>query len=259
MVCISCRTSLCCPLMELKNRVVFVTGGAKRIGKAIALAFAERGCHVSISYRSSEAEASATIEQVKNLGVKALAVRGDVSNPEDVRRWKVEIEKELGTVNILINNASIFNRTLWPDIGNEEWDQHLDTNLKGPFLCAQAFGPEMVKAGIGKIINLVDHMGEHPNRPDFIPYAVSKAGLISLTKALAKTLAPQVQVVGIGPGAILWPEEIAESDKKNLLAGIPAGRIGDVNDIAHTVRHVCEGTDYISGGIIYVDGGRAIS
>ncbi len=244
--------------MEIAGKVAWVTGGAKRVGREIAVTLAEHGCYVAINYRSSSKEALEAIEKIKRFGVKSFATQGDVALRKDVERMVLEIEKNVGPIDILINNASIFKRTPWPDISEEDWNEHLNINLKGPFLCAQATGAKMVIRGAGKIINIVDWAGERPYR-HYMPYCVSKAGLICLTKSLAKELAPQVQVNAIGPGPVLLPEETTKEERAKVLKSVPLQREGSPKDIANAVLFLVEGTDFATGSIIYVDGGRLIA
>jgi len=241
--------------VELKGKVSLVTGGAKRVGKSITLALAGRKSDVAITYLTSSAEASGTVKELRKLGVKALALQGDVSKKADVERIVATVEKDLGPIDVLVNNASIFEKTPWPGISEEQWDSLLDVNLKGPFLLAQILGPRMSERQRGKIINLVDGAGDRPY-PAFIPYCVSKAGLISLTKALAIALAPHVQVNAIAPGAVLFPETASEHHKKSVLDSTLLGKEGTPEDIARTVLFLVEGTDFATGSVCYIDGGR---
>ncbi|HLG20564.1 MAG TPA: SDR family oxidoreductase [Bdellovibrionota bacterium] len=244
--------------MNLKKQVALITGGARRVGREIALALAERGCHVAISYRTSNSEANSTVDDLREFGVKALAMKADVSNKSDVNRMRADVEKTIGPVTVLVNNAAIFERTPWPGISEESWDRHIDANLKGPFLCAQAFGPGMVERKLGKIINIVDWAAERPYT-GYIPYCVSKAGLICLTKALAKTLAPHVQVNAVGPGPVMLPEDMPKEERDAVLKAIPLKREGSPRDVANAVLFLVEGTDFATGSVVYVDGGRLIA
>ncbi len=243
--------------MELKGKVALVTGGIKRVGRAVALTLAEHGCHVAVNYRTSKKEAEDTVAEIEKRGTKGLGVQADSSKKSDIVRLAAEIEKKLGPVDLLINSASIFEKTPWPDISEEDWDRHLTINLKGPFLCAQQFGPGMVKRKKGKIINIIDWAAERPYT-GYIPYSVSKTGLLALTKVLAKTLAPHVQVCGVSPGPVLLPEEMSKEERAEVLELTPLRREGSPQDVANAVLFLVEGTDFATGSVVYVDGGRLV-
>ena len=244
--------------MKLEGRVVLVTGGAKRIGATIALALARRGAHVAISYRTSSGEARETVTAIERTGVRALAVRAELSNASDVKRMIERIARTFGRLDILVNSASAFARTPFAKLTERDWNQMLDTNLKGPFLCALSASHLMRRHGGGKIINLADWAGVKPYR-DYLPYCVSKSGVIGLTKALAKELAPTIQVVAIAPGPILPPHDMSRAEQHRIAARVPLKRWGSPQDIANTVLFLIEGTDFMTGSVVFVDGGQLIA
>jgi NAD(P)-dependent dehydrogenase (short-subunit alcohol dehydrogenase family) len=166
--------------------------------------------------------------------------------------------RTFGSIEILVNNAAIFYKTPFQKIKETDWDRHMDINLKGTFLCSHKVGLEMLKKEQGKIINIADWAGLRPYR-GYIPYCVSKAGVICLTQALAKTLAPHVQVNCIAPGPMLLPEDMSENEIKEIIQGTPLKRIGSPEDIAKTVLFLIEGSDFITGATYHVDGGRYIA
>ena len=243
--------------MILEGRAALVTGGAKRIGRAIAFALAHRRADVIISYQHSRAEAQRTVEELTELGVRAAAIRADVSRARDAQRLVAEARRRLGRLDVLVNNASIFERTPFASLTERGWDRHLDTNLKGPFLCALHAGRIMRRQRSGKIINLADWAGERPYA-DYLPYCVSKAGVIGLTKALARELAPHVQVVAIAPGPILPPARMSRAEHDRAVRRVPLKRWGSPDDVANAVLFAIEGTDFMTGTTLYVDGGRSI-
>ncbi|MFH1018912.1 MAG: SDR family oxidoreductase [Pseudomonadota bacterium] len=243
--------------MDLQGKVALVTGGAKRVGRTIALALASKGCHVGFSYNTSKSEAKDTLAEIRNLGVKADSVRGDISRPADIKKIVRDVETHLGPIDILINSASIFERTPWPEIQEKTWDRHLTVNLKAPFLMAREVAPGMVRRGRGKIVNIVDWATERPYK-HYLPYLVSKAGLVCLTKALARELAPAVQVNGVAPGPVLLPEAMTDSERQAILKATPLRREGSPTDVANAVLFLVEGTDFATGTILHVDGGRLI-
>ncbi len=235
-----------------------VTGGAKRVGRAIALALAGRGAHVAISYRTSAADARATVRDLKQLGVRAVAIKTDVSRAADVRRLVAGTVKQLGRLDVLVNSAAVFFKTPWATLTERDWDRTIDANLKGPFLCSLAAGRVMQQRGGGKIINIADWAGIRPYN-DYLPYCVSKAGVIALTKTLARALAPTVQVVAIGPGPVALPEDFSAEERARLIKRVPLKRLGAPSDIAATVVFLVEGTDFMTGSLVLVDGGQLIA
>jgi NAD(P)-dependent dehydrogenase (short-subunit alcohol dehydrogenase family) len=243
--------------MQLKDRTALVTGGAVRVGRAIALALAGRGARVAITYRSSAAEAEQTVADLTRLGVEARAFRCDQGCPEEVEQCVAEVEDALGPVDVLVNSAAIFRRTPLTEATLDDWDDHLNVNLRGPWLFCRHFGPRMQTRGSGAIVNMIDIAAEQPF-PSYLPYSVSKAGLAALTKGLARALAPEVRVNGIAPGTVLWPDDYSEEQKEKVLARIPLARAGSAEDIAASVLFLLEGSDFINGVILPVDGGRSL-
>ena len=243
--------------MTLRDRVVLVTGGAVRIGRAIALALAERGAHVAITYLSSEAQARRTLDQLRNLGSDAVAIRADVSQSADVRRLMQRLRARYRRLDVLVNSAAIFERTPLATLTDTQWQRHLQINLTGPFLCALHASKLMKRHG-GKIVNIADWAGERPYL-DYLPYCVSKAGVIALTKGLAKELAPKIQVIAIAPGPILPPPDMSPTARARAVKRVPLQRWGEPKDIANTVIFAVEGTDFMTGSTIYVDGGRMVA
>lgn len=244
--------------MILRGRVALVTGGAIRVGQAIALTLARHHAHVIISYRTSRPAAIQTVAKLRAQGVRAHAIRADVSRAAGVRALMHTIERQFGRLDVLVNCAAIFERTPLSALTERDWDRHLNTNLKGPFLCALFASRLMRKHGGGKIINLADWAGERPYR-DYLPYCVSKAGVIALTKALAKELAPAIQVVAIAPGPILPPPDMTPAERKRVITRVPLKRWGSPHDIANAVVFAIEGTDFMTGTTLFVDGGQLIA
>lgn len=244
--------------VQASGKIALVTGAARRVGKAIALALAQRGAHVAISYNRSADEARQAVQEIEAHGVRGLAVRGDIRRSGEVNAMVAQVIEHFGRIDILVNNASNYYKTPFPDLTEEQWDDLVDTNLKGTFLVAKRVGDEMLKAGSGKIINLADWAGFRPYK-DYIPYCVAKAGVIALTKALAKTLAPNIQVNAVAPGPVLLPEEFDDRVREAVVRATPLQRIGSPDDIAQTVVFLIEGSDFITGATIVVDGGRLIA
>jgi pteridine reductase len=244
--------------MELRGRWALVTGAAKRVGRSIALALAERGANVVIHYNSSADEAAATVKAIEALGVRSLALRAELSRPDDVARLAREAEEHAGRVDVLVNNASNYIRAPFDRLTEAIWDASLDVNLKAPFLLSWHLGRAMKARGEGRIVNLADWAGERPYN-DYLPYCVAKAGLVCLTKALAKALAPEVLVNAVAPGPVLPPEDLGEAERQAIMRVTPLRRFGRPDDVARTVRFLAEEADFSTGALFMVDGGRLIA
>ena len=244
--------------MILRDRVVLVTGGAKRVGHAIARRMAQRQARVVISYRTSAAEAHATLDALERTGIEAMAIRADLTREADVKRLIERIARRFGRLDVLVNSAATFTRTPFATLTQRAWDLTLDANLKGPFLCALHAAKLMRRHGGGKIINMADWAGVRPYR-HYLPYCVSKAGVIGLTKALAKELAPAIQVNAIAPGPMLPPPGMSVRERRRIAQRVPLARWGSPEDIANTVLFLIEGTDFMTGSVVFVDGGQLIA
>lgn len=235
-----------------------VTGGAKRIGREIALALARRGCHVAITYRSSRRAAEAAAAAIRRKGVRALAIEADQRDPDQVKEAVRRIQSEFGRLDVLINNASSFYPTPLGTVTEAQWEDLIGTNLAGPWRFAQAAAPGMKRRGLGKIINIVDAAAFSP-WPSYLPYCAAKGGLVTLTWGLAKALAPRVQVNGIAPGPILMPKKVGPAERKRAIEKTLLKRPGDPKDITAAVLFLLEGSDFVTGVILPVDGGRLLA
>ena len=240
--------------MEIEGKVALVTGGAKRLGRHIALALAQRGAELVIHYRESVREAQEVLALLKKAGGKPVAVPGDVSNAGDVDRIVETAMQAFGRIEILVNSAALFYRTPFESLTEADWDRLLSVNLKGPFLLCRKVGSVMLQQGRGKIVNLADIAGLRA-WAEFIPYAVSKAGVIALTQGLAKALAPTVQVNAVAPGAVLLPEGTAPEERQRAIRRIPLARLGSPEDIVRAVVYLIE-NDFVTGEVLVVDGGQ---
>ncbi len=243
--------------MELRGRTALVTGAARRVGRAIALALAGRGMDIVIHYKGSASEARAAAEAVEGLGRRAVMVQADLAQPEEVEALADRAIQAFGTIDVLVNSAALFYRTPLEKITCQEWEQFLRVNLTGPFFLARRLGLFMRQRGEGKIVNVTDIAGMRP-WADFLPYCVSKGALITLTRGLAKALAPEVQVNAVAPGSVLLPEEYGEKEREAIVRATLLKRIGDPADVAKTVLFLVEGSDFITGQVVVVDGGRSI-
>lgn len=243
--------------MKLKGKVALVTGSAKRVGRAIALSLARKGVHVAIHYRTSPKEANSVVSEARKYGVKARAIKADLSNVSEVENLVSETLKVFGRLDILVNSASLYGKHLLEQVSESHWDAHLDTNLKGPFFLAQAAAQAMKKQKAGKIVNIIDSDVAKPYK-HYLPYLVSKAGMVGLTHCLAIELAPEIQVNGISPGPVLMQKDWGPKTIQAILKVTPLKRIGSPTDIANAVLFCLEGTDFMTGAIIPVDGGQHI-
>ncbi|MDR7857720.1 3-oxoacyl-[acyl-carrier-protein] reductase [Tissierella sp.] len=247
--------------MGLNNKVALITGGSRGIGKEIALELARNGVHIAISYVNNIAKANEVVGEIKSHGVKAIAIGANVSVEEDVTEMIKVIEESLGTIDILVNNAGVTKDNLLIRMKSEDWDEVMDVNLKGTFLCTKAVSRIMMKKKYGKIINITSVVGIIGNAGQG-NYSASKAGVIGFTKSMARELASRgIRVNGIAPGFIStdMTEVLKDEIKDTMLKAIPLNSFGNPRDIANLVVFLSsEKSDYITGQIINVDGGMAM-
>jgi NAD(P)-dependent dehydrogenase (short-subunit alcohol dehydrogenase family) len=244
--------------MELRGRWALVTGAAKRVGRAIARELARHGANVVVHYHTSAAEAASAVQELEALGVQAFALRAELARTEDVTQLARDVELRTGGVAVLVNNASNYFRVPFDELTEPVWDLSLDVNLKAPFLLSWHLGRAMKARGEGRIINLADWAAERPYN-DYLPYCVSKAGIICLTKALAKALAPEVQVNAVSPGPVLPPDDVGAAERQGIVRATPLKRFGTPDDVARCVRFLAEEADFSTGAVFLVDGGRLIA
>lgn len=244
--------------MELKGRVTLVTGAGVRLGRAIALELATAGATVAVHCASSADEAAEVVAAIQSAGGQADSFRLDLSETAALPVLVDQVMHQFGRLDVLVNNAAIFPRTPFETATEADWDRVMAINLKAPFFLAQAAARPMRAQGAGKIVNLADISAERP-WSGYLPYCISKAGIVALTRGLARALAPNIQVTAVAPGAILFPENTSLEEKERLLRAVPLGREGDPSDIARTVRFLIEGSDYITGVVLPVDGGRSVA
>lgn len=247
--------------MKLNGKNAMVTGGSRGIGRAIALALAAAGANVIINYSSNEAKAAEVVEEIEALGVKGLALKADIADAQAVKNMFQQIEESFDKVDILINNAGITKDNLLIRMKEADWDQVMDVNLKGAFLCTKAVVRNMIKQRSGKIINISSVVGVTGN-PGQANYCASKAGIIGFTKSLARELAGKgINVNAVAPGFIEtdMTAQLPEELKNEMLAGIPLRRFGSPRDIADTVVFLSsDHSGYITGQVIGVNGGMAL-
>jgi NAD(P)-dependent dehydrogenase (short-subunit alcohol dehydrogenase family) len=237
---------------SLSGRVALVTGAAKRLGRAMALRLAQEGADAVIHYRSSAAEAQTAVDEIEKLGRRAVAIRADLTQVSEIRRLFDEAAKHFGRLDILINSAANFLPASIISTTEEIWDASLDANLKAPFFCAQAAAP-LLRRTKGTIINFAD-TGGLLGWPGYIPHSISKAGVVMLTKVLAKALAPDVRVNAVAPGTITMAGDPPEWEQEFIKLA-PLRRTGTPSDISDAVLYLIH-AKFITGQTLVVDGGR---
>jgi len=243
--------------MELRGRWALITGAARRVGRAIARELAVHGASVVVHYHTSADEAGAAVAELRGLGVEAIALAADLADAAAVAALADAAEARTGGIAVLVNSASNYLRRAFDDLDEAVWDASLDVNLKAPYLLATRLGRAMRARGEGAIVNIADWTGERPY-PDYLPYCVSKAGLVSLTRGLARALAPSVRVNAVAPGPVLLPEDFTPAQADAVRRATPLQRIGTAEDVARCVRFLVAEAAYTTGALIHVDGGRGI-
>ena len=228
--------------MELADKVVVITGAARRVGRAIALHLAEHGCHVALHYGRSAGEADEVADRIRGMGRCCTLVAGDLAVPSVPGRVVDAVIAEHGRIDALVNNAAVFPPTPLDALTPDAFAQILQVNLIAPVMLAAAVWPHFQKAGAGKVVNIVDIYAERPWER-YIAYCASKAGLVNATRALARAMAPVVQVNAVAPGIAIFPEDADDESRRRILA---------------RVRFLLGDADYVTGQVIAVDGGRSI-
>jgi NAD(P)-dependent dehydrogenase (short-subunit alcohol dehydrogenase family) len=241
----------------LQGQVAVVTGAGRRIGRVIALTLARAGASIVVHYNESKEGAQAAVREIEALGVQALAAPADVSRSRQVAAMFRVVEKRFGRLDLLVNNAGIFFPVKWDKLSEDDWDEVLGVNLKGAFFCAQAAARIMQRQGHGRIV-IISSLGGLQAWPDYIHYCASKAGVLSLTRSLAKALAPHIQVNSVAPGTILFPGEKRDGQMEKIIHSTPLRKAGRPEDIAEMVLFLATRSDFITGQVFVVDGGKSI-
>jgi 3-oxoacyl-[acyl-carrier protein] reductase len=247
--------------MSLEGKAALVTGASRGIGREIALELARQGANVAVNFSGSEAKANEVVDEIKALGRDAVAIKCDVSNTQEVTEMvKVSIDR-FGKLDILINNAGITRDNLLMRMKEEEWDDVINTNLKGVFLCTKAVTRQMMKQRVGRIINIASVVGVSGN-PGQANYVAAKAGVIGLTKTTAKELASRnITVNAVAPGFITtdMTDKLSEEVKAEMLKQIPLARLGEAKDIAKITAFIAsDDSSYITGQTFHVNGGMVM-
>ena len=237
-------------------RVALVTGGARRVGRAIVERLAAAGFEVAFTWHSSQREAEELLETLKRFGRRAMAIRADLTNPDAAVHVAAEFRASFNRLDLLVNNAAIYEPSALTDVEATQMSRLWTIHVLSPMLlCRELAG--LLRSTGGHVVNMVDLMVEKP-WPRYLGYCVSKAGLWNLTLGLARELAPEVTVNGIAPGVVEWSESESSEVKERYLRRVPLGRAGTPGDVAELVHFLCTEGRYITGQVIRLDGGRSV-
>jgi pteridine reductase len=241
------------------RKTALVTGAAARIGAEVSKTLHRRGCDVLVHYNSSESPALELVDELNAERINsAFPAQADLSSPNGLEQLAGEARKHFERLDILVNNASRFYPTVMGQTKAWQWDDLLNSNLRGPYFLVQELLEELQTAG-GNVINIIDIHAERP-MPGHAVYCMSKAGLAMMTQALAQELGPSIRVNGVSPGAILWPANEPDSQEKQaILEKVVLKRVGDPADIASAVAYLALDAPYVTGQILAVDGGRSLN
>ena len=245
--------------MILKGKTVLITGG-RRVGAHLARAVAQRGANVALSYFMSRDKIEATVAEVRALGVRAAAIAADLRKPADAEQLVAQTVAELGSIDVLVNMASEFHPKPFDELQPADFDDGIASNLKAPYLVAVAAASAMRKQPVvdgiqGKIVNFADWAVDRPYK-NFLPYFIAKGGIVAMTKALAVELAPTIAVNAIAPAMIDPPPNLSPADIEGIRQAAPLKRIGTPADAVNLVLYLLEGTDFTTGNVYRIDGGR---
>lgn len=237
---------------SLRGKTVLITGAARRIGALLALTAVRAGASLILHHNRSSVEAQELTNEVRKMGGTITVISADFADPQRINDFAKSVFSQ-NQVDILINNASIFQPVSFLETTLDTWQRHMDINLTVPFLLSQAFARALPSEKKGRIINIVDWRAFRPGA-DHFPYTISKAGLAALTNAMAATLAPQISVNAVAFGAILPPTDGTKAEI--FLKHVPSGRLATPEEVSQTFLFLMAGPEYITGDIIYLDGGR---
>jgi pteridine reductase len=236
-------------------RAALVTGAGRRVGRAIAVGLAQAGFDIAVHYHGSEAGAKETLADITRTGRRGTLLRADLRDPRAARGLADRAVEALGGLAVLVNSAAVMVRQPVEEVTPEGWDATLDLNLRAAFFVAQGALPHLRRTH-GKIVNVADVAAFEP-WPAYVPHCVSKAGVVMLTKGLARALAPDITVNAVAPGPVLLPDEWDEATRRHFAETTPLGRLGTPDDVVLAVRFLLE-SEYATGTVLVVDGGRLL-
>jgi pteridine reductase len=239
----------------LSGRVALVTGAAKRLGRHVALRLAQEGVDVAVHYGKSAAEANDLVREIERLGLRSAAFRAELANIAEINQLVADAVAFFGRMDILINSAANFIETKFPETTEATWDASLDTNLKAPFFCCQVAAPHLARSGHGVIINFAD-VGGLLGWREFVPHSISKAGIVMMTRVLAKELAPNIRVNAIAPGTITMPGD-PPGWEALYIRQAPMRRSGRPEELADAVMYLIR-AEFVTGHVLVLDGGRSL-
>jgi pteridine reductase len=235
--------------------VALVTGGARRVGRAIALALADRGLDIVVHYNSGAGDAADTVAAIRARGVRAELLHADLSDVSAAQALPGRAHAVFGGLHVVVNSAAMMLRTPIGAVTPAEWDTMFALNLRSPFFVSQAAAP-LLAPRRGVIVNIAD-LAAYETWPAYVPHAITKAGVVQMTRGLARALAPDVRVNAVAPGAVLLPDDWNAETADRLAGTTPLRRLGSAEDVAQAVVYLCEAS-YVTGEVIIVDGGRHI-
>ena len=241
--------------MKLSGRVALVTGAGHRVGRAIAVALGAQGMRIAVHYNASADGAQETAKQIVAAGGEATIFAGDLTDASQAPTLIASVVDAFGSLDVLVNSAAVMVRTPFGEVRPEQWDDIMALNVRAPFFLAQAAAPHLRRVK-GVIVNIAD-LAAFETWPAYLPHGLSKAGVVYLTRSLARVLAPDVRVGGIAPGTVLLPENWSEADAQRLRETTPLAREGSPDDVTRTVLFILA-SDYLTGETIIVDGGRHV-
>ena len=245
--------------MKLKNQVALITGASRGIGKATALLFAKEGAKIAVNYFSSKKEADSVVEKIRKIGSEATAIQGDVSKEEQVKAMIDRVLAKFGSIDILVNNAGVVYDTPFAERTVEQWKRTLEVNLMGTFLCSKYASKPLRETNNGKIVNLSSTNAIDCFSPESMDYDASKAGIIVLTRNLAKQLAPKIRVNAVAPGWVKTDmnKDLPQDFLDNELNQIYLKRFANPVEIAKAILFLAsDDSSYITGSVLKIDGGH---
>jgi pteridine reductase len=241
--------------MELRGRAALVTGAGRRVGRALAIALGEQGMRVGVHYGRSEREAEETAREIEKVGGTAVVIGADLTEPGATGHVIDQAVSSFGSLDVLVNSAAVMQRTPVGTVTVADWDAMFALNLRAPFFLAQAAAPHLARTR-GAVVNIAD-LAAFETWPGYVPHSITKAGVVQMTRALARVLAPDVRVNAIAPGAVLLPDGWSDAEAEHLRESTPLRRLGSPADVVSAMLFLLR-AEYVTGEVVIVDGGRHV-